>query len=67
MNPEWDTCEDCMGTGGMRNLDPDGDCGSCGGRGRMPANQAARDHLSGQARERALRYERAARREYEDR
>lgn len=37
---EWHGCEDCMATGGR-----DGSCGTCGGRGRLPTNQAARDEV----------------------
>jgi len=56
--PEWDTCEDCMGTGGRPDADGEGSCGSCGGRGRRPANAAADAQVQRAERDRRLALER---------
>ncbi len=47
MAAEYDQCEDCLGTGGHRDEHGEGDCGTCGGSGRNPANEAARKEVSG--------------------
>ncbi len=39
--PEWDACEDCLGSGGQRDEYGEGNCFACGGSGRLPANGAA--------------------------
>ena len=39
--PEYDPCEDCMGSGGHRDYNGDGSCFACGGKGRIPSNKEA--------------------------
>lgn len=46
MAAEWYPCEDCMASGGQRNEYGEGNCGTCGGSGRLPGNQAAFDILA---------------------
>lgn len=53
MAAEWDTCEDCMGTGRNPSMFGGGDCGACGGKGRFPAN----DEASELAREEERRFQ----------
>lgn len=50
--PEWYACEDCLGTGGQRDERGEGQCGACGGSGRLPANEAADIIVAERARER---------------
>ena len=43
MAAEWEGCEDCMSSGGHRDMYGEGTCGVCGGTGRRPANEEAWD------------------------
>ena len=64
-DPEWDTCEDCMGSGGHRDAYGEGTCSSCGGRGRMPGNEAAREQAKKQEQDRQDAIYRDVQRAYE--
>lgn len=61
-NAEYDACEDCLGTGGHRDQYGAGECGACGGTGRLPVNRAARtQELARQRRREDWAYEQAER------
>ena len=64
--PEWEACEDCMGSGGHRDEYGEGSCGACGGRGRLPVNEAAREVVREREERRQEAIYRQAEREYED-
>jgi len=65
MAAEWDQCEDCFGTGGHRDSYGEGQCGNCGGRGRVPANGAAIAQLTRDETKRQQAIERMVTREYD--
>lgn len=64
--PEWDACENCMGTGGERDEYGEGQCGACAGAGRFPANEAARQFRRDREAEQRAALERIARLEDHD-
>lgn len=41
---EYDTCEDCMGTGGHRDPNGEGSCFACGGKGRIASDTEAQEY-----------------------
>ena len=43
--PEYDSCEDCMGSGGHRDSYGEGNCGACSGTGHRPSNEAAYEEV----------------------
>ncbi len=65
--PEWDTCEDCLGTGGHRTESGEGSCGACGGSGRLPANEQAHVEKQQAAEQREIAAFRQAERDLDDR
>ncbi len=66
-NPQWDSCEDCMGSGGQRDEYGEGNCGACVGSGRLPANEAARLVLEKQEKKRMEAVYAQAERDLDDR
>ena len=64
--PEYDSCEDCLGSGGYRDPYGEGTCNACGGSGKYPANEAARVEVRNREMARQEDAYERARRQYEE-